>query len=380
MNLSRYRPTEPIALYIHVPFCARKCDYCGFFSIRRPSEETMEAVVDATLRQARELLTRLGHPRVRTIYMGGGTPSLPAPRVFARMAEGVLAAAGRDGVEEWTVEGNPESISAEWVSVLADLPVTRVSIGVQSFSADLRAAIGRAGGDRRIGRAVELLLRGGIGSLGIDLMAGIPGQRAQDVVGDVERAIALGVDHVSLYALSVEPGTPFAGRVARGELTLPAEEEVVDAVDAARVRLAEAGIHRYEVSNYARPGRECRHNDAYWLLEPSVGVGPSAVSTLPADGGTALRLTTGGQPEWVSRRSFLLEHFMMGLRRTSGLPARRVLDRFGAEPASFIPRTLARWEPGGRLRLRGGRLSVSGDGMWHLDTLLSEIAAELAST
>ncbi len=379
-NLSGYIPAEPIALYVHVPFCARKCDYCSFYSTCPPEEELTGTVVDATVGQAHELLTRLGRPRVRTIYIGGGTPSVLSPRVFSRLVTGILDATGRQSVSEWTVEANPESISAAWVSVLADLPVTRVSVGVQSFSASARDSIGRSGTDGAIVSAVGTLARGGVESIGIDLIAGIPGQRAKDIVSDVDRAVALGADHVSLYTLSVEPGTPFARRVARGEAELPPEEAVVEGVDAARHRLAGAGIYRYEVSNYARPGRECRHNDAYWLLEPSVGVGPSAVSTLPGGDGTALRLTAGGEAERVPRQSFLLEHFMTGLRRSFGLPAGRVLERFGAEPAQFVPRTVARWERSGLLRVVSGQMVMSEEGMWYLDGLLSEIAAELAPT
>ncbi|MFO7780319.1 MAG: radical SAM family heme chaperone HemW [Spirochaetia bacterium] len=380
MKLSDYIPTEPIALYVHVPFCATKCDYCSFYSTCPPDEDVTERTVDATVRQAHELLVRLGRPRVRTIYIGGGTPSVLAPRVFSRLATGVLDATGRQSVEEWTVEANPESINAARVSVLADLPVTRVSVGVQSFSASAREAIGRVGSEAAILRAVEALARGGLGSIGIDLIAGLPGQSPEDIVSDIERAVALGAEHVSLYTLSIEPGTPFARRVARGEVELPPDEAVVEGVDAARRSLAGAGIYRYEVSNYARPGRECRHNDAYWLLDPSVGVGPSAVSTLPGGDGTALRLTTDAEPELVPRRSFLLEHYMMGLRRARGLPSGRILERFGAEPADFVPRTVARWEHAGLLRRSAEGLVMSEEGMWHLDGLLSEIATELSPT
>jgi oxygen-independent coproporphyrinogen-3 oxidase len=380
VNLSRYTPTEPIALYVHVPFCATKCDYCSFYSTCPPAEEFTRSVVDATVDQAHELLARLGRPHVRTIYIGGGTPSVLAPRIFSRLATGVLDATGQQRVEEWTVEANPESISASWVSVLADLPVTRVSVGVQSFSASAREAIGRSGSEGAILRAVEALRRGGFVSIGIDLIAGVPGQSPEDIVFDVERAVALEADHVSLYTLSLDPGTPIAGRVARGEVKLPPDEAVVEGVDAGCRRLAAAGIYRYEVSNYARPGRECHHNDAYWLLEPSVGVGPSAVSTLPGGDGTALRLTTDAEPELVTPRSFLLEHFMMGLRRARGLPSDRVVERFGAGPEDFVPRTVARWEGAGLLRCSAEGLVMSDEGMWHLDGLLSEVAAELSPT
>jgi oxygen-independent coproporphyrinogen-3 oxidase len=216
----------------------------------------------------------------------------------------------------------------------------------------------------------------------VDLIAGGPVEPPEGAAGDVREAVAAGADHVSLYTLMLEPDTPLARRVQGGEVRLPSDEAVVRAVNAARRELQAAGFRRYEVSNYARPGAECRHNDAYWLLEPSIGVGPSAVSTLPGPDGTALRLTTKAstaevETEFVSRRSFLLEHFMMGLRRADGLPPERFLRRFGAAPAEFAPETVSRWESEGVLRRVGDRLVVGDEGMWYLDSLLSEIAAEL---
>lgn len=354
----------------------------------------MTACVEATLLQARRLLDELGRPAVRTVYVGGGTPSLLPPDALRRLGTGLLDLADGVAPEEWTVEANPGSVTPEWVDALAELPVTRVSLGVQSFSNAARRRLGRRGGafggafggpfeSTEPERALALLRAGHHWSSGIDLIAGIPGMSEEEQKADINAAVSAGVDHVSLYPLTVEDGTPLARRVSSGELQLPADAAVVRGVEAAAAQLAAAGLRRYEVSNYARPGRECRHNDAYWLLDAYIGVGPAAVSTIPAADGTALRLETRSdfsmRREVVGRRSFLLEHFMMGLRRTAGLPAGRVAERFGSAPSAFIPRTVNRWVAAGLLQAGEGTLCLEPAGMWLLDRLLAEIARELGA-
>jgi oxygen-independent coproporphyrinogen-3 oxidase len=411
-RIEDFAPTGPIGVYVHIPFCSTKCDYCGFFSLCPPDVETAEAVVSDALSDLADLHARLGRPPVRTVYIGGGTPSVLPAGLIDRLGRGIVRIAG-GGIEEWTVEANPESLTPERRAVLSDLPVTRVSVGVQSFSSSARERIGRRVSSGAIDRALELLAAGPW-SVGVDLIAGIPGVDTAEQLRDVERAVAAGAAHVGLYTLTVETGTPLARRVGAGEVRLPREERVASAVDAARTRLAEAGLIRYEVSNYAVPGRECRHNDGYWLLEPYIGVGPSAVSTLPGPDGTALRLRVpqteaapggagrrrggiggtrgsgapaggeGLQVEHVGRQSFILEHFMMGLRRREGLPAALLSRRFAARPEELIPRTLRGWEAAGLLvRAREGEttdaIRMTDAGMWYLDALLAEIARERAS-
>jgi oxygen-independent coproporphyrinogen-3 oxidase len=388
-ELAGFEPAGPVALYIHVPFCARRCDYCNSFSCGVPDEHTVTQVLDATLLQLEGMLDRLGRPPVRTVYLGGGTPSVLSAQSTRRLGHGVLQAVDAAGLEEWTVEANPQTVTEEWLSVVAELPVTRISIGVQSFSAAARSSIGRRTTNGTIARALALARRGRW-SLGVDLIAGIPGVGAEEQVRDVELALEAGVSHLSLYTLMVEESTPLARRVAAGGVTLPPDEDVVEAVDACRELLEAAGLQRYEVSSYAAPGHECRHNDAYWLLDPYIGVGPSAVSTLPGRDGTALRLrvppvvgglgeATGVTVERVSRRSFLLEHFMMGLRRRNGLSLRRIRSRFGAELDELAGRTVARWEAAGVLERTPHGIRVTGQGMWYLDALLAEVARELPS-
>ncbi len=392
-DVAAFQPREPIGLYIHVPFCTAKCDYCGFFSVPAPSRETVSAVLEATVRDAAEMLTRLGRPPVRSVYIGGGSPSILTPGELLRLGEGVARSCGQTQFEEWTVEANPDTITGPWVDALSDLPVTRVSVGVQSFSHSVRSEIGRRGGLPSTHAALELLRSRGRHALGIDLLAGCPAQSADRLLEDLGAALFYTPEHVSLYPLSLEPGTPLAERVHAGRARLASDGATVSAVERARRMLADAHIMRYELSNYAKPGYECRHNDTYWCLEPYLGVGPGAVSTLPAGDGTALRLESSTdvemflraedglarrKSETVERRSFILEHFMMGLRRTAGVPASRMVERFGAAPRSFAPKAVERWEAAGLLEANGEDLSMTAGGTWFVDTFLREIAAELS--
>ena len=137
MRLESFHPHEPVALYIHIPFCTTKCDYCAFFSLAAPRPETVSAVLEATAREGHETLSRLNRPLVRTVYIGGGSPSILSPAQIQRLGEAVMLASGQGNFEEWTVEANPETLTPQWLEAVAQLPVTRVSVGVQSFSGTL---------------------------------------------------------------------------------------------------------------------------------------------------------------------------------------------------------------------------------------------------
>lgn len=391
----------PVALYLHVPFCTAKCDYCGFFSVASQSSARMREVVSAEVAQARRLLCELGDPVVDAVYIGGGTPSVLPPRLLRDLAEGILGASGQDSVSEWTVEVNPETTSRELIEVLCDLPVTRVSVGVQSFRGEALAALGRRGSQQESERVLGALHRsGGAFSVGVDLIAGRPSAPRGELLGDVRRALSLGVDHLSVYALSVEPGTPLWQRVARGRARPAPDEQVVTEIESARNAMRAAGILRYEVSNYARPGRECRHNLAYWRLDPFIGIGPGAVSTLPGPGGRALRLENrpdiggfltaygGGTDdssevsqatvaEHVPARSFFLEHLIAGLRTREGLSEQRLHSRFGRTTRELIPRTVANGLREATLWAEDGAVGMTERGLLQLDAFLAAAAGEL---
>jgi oxygen-independent coproporphyrinogen-3 oxidase len=262
-------------VYLHVPFCARRCSYCDFsIAVRRavPVDEYLAAL-------ERELSTRYGTEpatEVDTIYLGGGTPSRLGGRGVARaiaLIERHFALA-RGG--ELTIEANPEDVDAGAVAGWADAGVNRLSLGSQSFDERVLAWMHRTHDAAQIERAATTARAGGIRNLSLDLIFALPAELGRDLHADVRRLVALEPDHVSLYGLTVESATPLGRWVARGEAVERPEEGYEAEFLAAHELLESAGLEHYEVSNYARPGRRSRHNSAYWAGVPYVGLGPAA--------------------------------------------------------------------------------------------------------
>jgi putative oxygen-independent coproporphyrinogen III oxidase len=284
-------PDPPRHLYIHVPFCRGKCDYCAFYSVaaesspddRRPGGGRLERFVEAAHAEwgAKAALQRVR--RLETVYVGGGTPSLLGEEGLERLL--APFAAGRSPREprlplmteqaEVTVETNPEDATAGYAAWAAARRV-RVSLGVQSFDRGLRDTLGRRAAADPVA-AFERLRAAGVTNLGIDLIFGIPGQAPADVDRELDMVATLGPEHVSWYELDVAPGTRLARRVAAGDGSDEEQAELYRRIVAGLERL---GYRWYEVSNFARPGRRSRHNLAYWRGRSYLGLGPSAVSTV----------------------------------------------------------------------------------------------------
>ncbi len=262
---------EPAGLYVHVPFCRSKCRYCGFYSVPAAGRDT-KRLVAAMLSE----LERYEGVPFSTAYIGGGSPTaLPAGELMAlvrRIAERFPQ------IGEFTVEGNPGQVDADLLATLRQAGANRLSLGAQSFHAAELELLGRRHTVEDIGRAVELAKRAGFDSIGLDLIFAIPGSTLADWQYSVEAAIALDVQHLSAYSLSFEPGTVFDMWRRRGRL-VPVDEELDRAMyEWAIGRLRQAGLAQYEISNFARPGFECRHNLGYWANRPYVGIGPGAAS------------------------------------------------------------------------------------------------------
>ena len=262
---------EPAGLYVHVPFCRSKCRYCGFYSVPAAGRDTGRLVA-AMLRE----LDQYDGVGFCTAYVGGGSPTaLPADQLVGlvrRVAERFPQ------VEEFTVECNPGQVNAELLARLRRAGVNRLSFGAQSFQTAELELLGRAHTVGEIGRAVELARRAGFSNVGLDLIFAIPGSTLADWRYSVAAAIALRVEHVSAYSLSFEPGTVFDAWRRSGRLA-PVDEELDRAMyELVIERLGQAGLQQYEVSNFARPGFECRHNLGYWANRPYVGIGPGAAS------------------------------------------------------------------------------------------------------
>jgi len=262
-------------VYLHVPFCARRCSYCDFsIAVRRdvPVDEYLAAL-------EAELATRFrdaARNEVDTIYLGGGTPSRLGRPGIARAIALVERYFPLAGGGELTVEANPEDVSAAAVDAWVAAGVNRLSLGSQSFDDSVLAWMHRTHDAQAIERAVAAARRGGIRNLSLDLIFALPAELERDLERDVQRLVALEPDHVSLYGLTVESATPLGRWVERGDAIERPEEGYEDEFLAAHALLTSAGLEHYEVSNYALPGRRSRHNSAYWTGVPYVGLGPAS--------------------------------------------------------------------------------------------------------
>jgi oxygen-independent coproporphyrinogen-3 oxidase len=263
---------EPSGLYVHVPFCRSKCRYCGFPSVPVAGRETGRLVA-ALLRE----LDRYAGAEFATAYIGGGSPTaLPAGQLLALVGR---ITARFPGVREFTVECNPGQVDAGLLAALRQAGANRLSFGAQSFRPAELELLGRAHTVEQIGQAVESARRAGFDNLGLDMIFAIPGSTLADWQCSVEAALDLDVQHISAYSLSFEPGTVFEAWRATGRLE-PVDEELDRAMyEWALERLEQAGLAQYEISNFARPRYECRHNLGYWGNRPFVGIGPGAASS-----------------------------------------------------------------------------------------------------
>ncbi|HUO85345.1 MAG TPA: radical SAM family heme chaperone HemW, partial [Thermoanaerobaculia bacterium] len=270
-------PPAPLALYIHLPFCRVKCSYCAFaISTRTGLEpEYMSALL-------REVETRIPEAQpVGSLYLGGGTPSLTSPFALQRLFDALGARIRIEPGAEITLEANPEDVTPSSVRFWRErLGINRLSLGVQSFHDQELIPLGRFHGRDGALAALSLLAEQTDLRTSLDLITGLPGQTVESFVESVEIAIQSGVGHVSIYMLDLEEGSALASRVTQGLIDLPAEEEAVESWLAAREALLDAGFLHYEISNYAKPGEQSRHNLVYWRRDPYVGLGLAAHSFL----------------------------------------------------------------------------------------------------
>jgi oxygen-independent coproporphyrinogen III oxidase len=262
----------PRAAYVHVPFCAYHCGYCDFAVVAGRDD-----LIDDYLAALATELSTLGTPTpVQTLFLGGGTPTHLSPAQLDRLLTNVARWLPLTGAApEFTVEANPDTLTGDKVAVLADHGVTRVSLGAQSFHPHLLQTLDRAHEPAQIPRAVETARRR-IAQVSLDLIFGVPGQTAEEWNDDLQRALGLEPDHLSTYGLTYEKGTPLWKRRRRGELVALNEDAELGLYATAIDTLGSAGFEHYEISNFARPGRRCRHNETYWANEAYFGFGVGA--------------------------------------------------------------------------------------------------------
>ncbi len=306
-------------LYVHIPFCKKRCRYCDFFSTTRL--ERQEVYVAALVKEIAARKDEAGEP-IRTIYFGGGTPSTLAPQDITR----ILDAVGIDEAEEITMELNPGDASPAYMQALRDIGINRLSIGIQSFQDDLLTLIGRRHNAQQAINAVRMAQEAGFTNLSIDLMYALPTQTMAAWQADIETALSLGVQHISSYGLIYEQGTALTQAVESGELEAIDEETENAMYDELCSRLKQAGFVHYEVSNFALPGYEAKHNSRYWDHTPYIGVGAGAHTYIPPvrswnkDDLEAYIQGDGiRESETLTETDLYNERIMLGLRTNRGI-------------------------------------------------------------
>jgi oxygen-independent coproporphyrinogen-3 oxidase len=378
---------ESLALYIHWPFCAAKCPYCDFNShVRdRVDHPAFAAALRAEL--AREA-GRAGRRPLASIFFGGGTPSLMRPETAAALIEDACRLFDAAPGIEITLEANPTSVELAKLQAFREAGVNRVSLGVQALEPEALAFLGRKHDTAEAIRALEFA-RQTFPRVSFDLIYARPGQSEASWRAELRRALALAADHLSLYQLTIEPGTQFATLHARNAFALPEGEEAARLYAATAEEAARFGLRPYEVSNYAQPGAESRHNLAYWRYGDYIGIGAGAHQRLTTPDGRLLAARRHRAPEeWLARvqrdghavteeealspRDRAREALIMGLRLHEGVDPARIAAR-GAMPfADAVDGAmLAALEEEGYLHWRpDGRLAATPEGLLRLDSLL----------
>jgi oxygen-independent coproporphyrinogen-3 oxidase len=372
---------SPTGLYVHVPFCARACPYCDFdFEVGHT-----DAAIDAWLEGLeRERLGRAGEldgVTFDTVYVGGGTPSVLSPAQLRRFSSWLREGLGVDpsGLLEFSVELNPEHVSPVLLDALVEVGVDRVSLGVQSLVPEGLRALGRMHDAAQALASVQTCVARGLRT-SADLIVGWPGHGEAALLDEIDRLLDAGAEHLSIYALTIEQGTPWPKLVRRGLRVMPDEDEQGERLLAAERRCTEHGLAHYEIASYAKPGAEAVHNSKYWRALDVVGFGPSAASVCHGSGIVERRVNVRGLAAWLGdpdnpERERLegeraaAEGLWLGLRRLGGLDVAAWLERFAVDRGWLEARVARQLALGNLEFLDGGaRLRVSpGRWLWHDD-------------
>ena len=374
--------TLPLSLYIHIPWCVRKCPYCDFNSHRAEANLPERAYIAALLDDLDAELPGVQGRRIETIFIGGGTPSLFSAEGISRLLEGVRQRVALAADAEITLEANPGTAEAGKFRGFRQADVNRLSLGIQSFNDTQLQRLGRIHGRAEALRAVELARAAGFDNLNLDLMFGLPGQTAEEGLADIHTAIELQPEHVSYYQLTLEPNTVFHKYPPR----LPEDEAIWSLQQAGQAMLAAQGYRQYEVSAYASPGRRCRHNLNYWQFGDYLGIGAGAHGKISRmHTGEIIRtakirhpqhyLEAAGQPERQGSRTAVapldlrFEFLMNALRLREGFPASLFRDRTGLDLESLEPE-LSACLAEGLLEREDGVIRCSDIGFNFLDNVL----------
>ncbi|HMB98065.1 MAG TPA: radical SAM family heme chaperone HemW [Balneolaceae bacterium] len=375
-------------IYIHIPFCKQACSYCDFYFVTR--KKLIDPFVDSLLKEIQSYRgTPYSDENIETIYLGGGTPSQLSPDQLKRIFDALQDAFSLDPVEV-TMEMNPDDVTPDYLKSLLDLGINRASMGVQSFDEKLLQFMHRAHTKKEALKALESLQTAGFPTFTADLIYGNPGQTLEMLDDDITQLLQFDPPHISAYSLTVEPQTRLGKQVKLGRISPPEDDLVAEHFDLLSERLKRAGIERYEVSNFSKPGKEAVHNSNYWRHKNYLGLGPSAHSFWLLDDG-ALRwenrsdikeymddLSDGSttNPEKLSMFSLAEERLMLGLRTKWGVGFDELKSRYNYELNQEQITWLEYQQEKGMLKTEGDVLRFTSEGLKIADLLIVDLLSK----
>ncbi len=333
-----------LQLYLHFPFCKRKCLYCDFVSAAA-GDETIAAYCAALEKEIVSAAQAYPDALVSTVFLGGGTPSIVPPAQMKRVLATLKRSFRFAGDVEFTSEANPGTLTGAWLETLMEAGMNRLSLGVQAAQEELLRRVGRIHTFSQAEESVRMAQGMGLVNINADVMYGLPGQQEADYLETLQRVCAMGVTHVSAYSLIVEEGTPLCAMVESGSLSVPDDDRCAAMTESGIQLLKENGFSQYEISNYAREGYACRHNIGYWQGAWYRGLGVAAHSFLPPDDGQGIagvRVANteslqqylqapcaGGEKTWVTADEAMFETMMLGLRMNAGVSVKQFARKHG---------------------------------------------------
>ena len=373
---------KPTSAYVHIPFCTQICYYCDFSKVFIKNQP-----VDSYLEHLLEEFQSYDIQKLRTLYIGGGTPTALSASQLEVLLKGLTKNLDLSALEELTIEANPGDLDADKIAVLKNSAVNRVSLGVQTFDDKMLKKIGRSHLEKDIYENIDRLKLAGFDNISIDLIYALPGQTMEQVKDNVAKAIGLDIPHMSLYSLILENHTVFMNRMRRGKLPLPKEELEAEMFEYIIVELERVGFEHYEISNFSKPGFESRHNLMYWDNAEYYGIGAGASGYVngvryknhgpirhylsAVEEGNA-RITE----EHLSQKEQMEEEMFLGLRKKSGVSMARFEEKFGRSFDGLYGEIVRDLVQQGLMQIEGDRVRMTKRGLFLGDTVAERFILE----
>lgn len=372
-------------LYIHVPFCARRCVYCDFYS--NTDRSLVAPYIEALIREMELREDYLNGEAIETIYLGGGTPSLLREADLDRLFKAIDRLYGLGDAKEITIEGNPDDLHPDYVAQLKHLPINRISMGIQSFHDDDLRLLNRRHSAQQAIEAVENCVKAGLENISIDLIYGLPGQTPERWAKNLDTAISLQVPHLSAYHLTYEKGTPLDRMREAGQIAPIDEDTSLILFGQLIDQLGKAGYEHYEISNFARPNRYSRHNSSYWQGIPYIGLGPSAHSydkksrqwNIASIGSYIKAIQEGQLPferEELSVHDQYDDYIITRTRTSWGLNPSEILTLFGQAYHDYFMCQATKAQTKGLLEIHDGNFRLTRAGIFISDSVMVELLSE----